>query len=400
VVHNLVHHVNAYSYGGWGLYTDEGSSGILLENNVVYDTKTGGFHQHYGADNLIRNNIFAFSRESQIRRSREDLKNSLDFQRNLVYCDNDQVLTQIWKNGDYHVDNNVYWTTGKAEPLFDGRSFDEWRATSGQDQHSLLADPRFVDAAGRDFHLRPDSPAFSVGFKPIALSGFGLYGQRGWTERPAQVTRPEFVLPATAPPTPSSISDDFESTAVGEPPAGATVAGEEPGASIRVTDEAAAGGRHSLKFTDAPGLSRRYFPMMHYSLSCRTGRLKESFDVRLGPGAEFYHEWRDNARPYHAGPSLHFESNDDLLAGRQKLLKFPRNEWIHVEIVCGVGPQGTGTYDVVLSVPSRPTRRFEQLPLVSPEFHRLEWCGFVANADAAAVFYLDNLKLEPVGGGK
>jgi len=54
---------------------------------------------------------------------------------------------------------------------------DEWESwqAQGLDTHSLVADPLFVDAANDDYQLRPDSPAFELGFKPIPFEKIGPY---------------------------------------------------------------------------------------------------------------------------------------------------------------------------------------------------------------------------------
>jgi len=51
-------------------------------------------------------------------------------------------------------------------------SLREWR-NLGYDTHTLIADPKFRDICSRDFSLEEDSPALSLGFKPIDLSSVG-----------------------------------------------------------------------------------------------------------------------------------------------------------------------------------------------------------------------------------
>jgi len=170
--YNLIHHVDSHAYGGWGLYTDEGSSYIRLENNVVYRTKTGGFHQHYGRENVVQNNIFALSQQGQLQRTRVEEHSSFTFQRNIVYWTGGPLLTSNWKDGHFQMDHNLYFLAS-GEPFdFAGLSWEEWRAM-GQDVHSLIADPLFVDPENGDFTLRPDSPAFQLGFQAIDLSKVG-----------------------------------------------------------------------------------------------------------------------------------------------------------------------------------------------------------------------------------
>jgi parallel beta-helix repeat protein len=169
--------VESFTYGGWGLYTDEGSTGIVLENNIVYRCKSAGFHQHYGKENVIRNNIFAFNRENQLMRSREESHLSFFFTNNLVVFDSGHLLGSTWKNDRFVLDGNLYWDTRlAADPSamkFAGASLEQWRAR-GHDEHSVLADPKFEDAAKADFRLQPGSPAVPLGFRSIDTSQVGV----------------------------------------------------------------------------------------------------------------------------------------------------------------------------------------------------------------------------------
>jgi hypothetical protein len=59
----------------------------------------------------------------------------------------------------------------EAEPMSE---WEAWQA-AGMDRHSIIADPLFVDAAHDDYRLRPDSPAFRLGFRPIPVEEIGCY---------------------------------------------------------------------------------------------------------------------------------------------------------------------------------------------------------------------------------
>ena len=177
VRNNLCHDVSHAegSYGGWGIYTDEGSSKITIVDNVVFRTQDAGFHHHYGQNNIIRNNIFALGKTSQLRRTDDEAGHSFDFEHNIVYWKEGSLLDEAWTNNGFHFDNNLYFFAGGeggSAIKFGDLSLEKWR-NRGQDIHSIIADPLFVDPTKGDFSLQPNSPALKIGFEPIDVSSVG-----------------------------------------------------------------------------------------------------------------------------------------------------------------------------------------------------------------------------------
>ncbi|HOQ86762.1 MAG TPA: right-handed parallel beta-helix repeat-containing protein [Phycisphaerae bacterium] len=406
VSHNVVHDIYAYSYGGWGLYNDEGTSWMVLENNLVYNTKTGGYHQHYGRENVIRNNIFAFALIHQIQRTRAEPHLSFSFTNNIVLYDQGKLLDGRWADENVHIANNLYWNTA-GPVVFDGqRDLAAWQQT-GKDAGSIVADPMFVDAKNGDFRLKPGSPAEKIGFKPFDPSKAGVYGTQEWIELANSVKYPpiEFAPPPPPPP-PLSLREDFEASPLGVAAAKSHPNVEKKGDAIAVVSESSPAGKQCLKLTDAPGLQHEFNPHFWYTPSHVRGRTRFAFDIRVGPGGHFYHEWRDAGSSYRSGPHLRIRDGK-LQAHGKPAVDVPTDQWLHLEIITRLGPDSDGTWDLAVWSLDQPVAsafdrkpdemrliaRWTGLQYVNPDFRTLEWLGFVSNGTTKAEIWLDNLDL-------
>src|SRR6185369_12075868 len=215
----------------WGVYLDDNAGGVDVFGNIVARCSRAGLHLHNGRDNHIENNIFVENGQQQYEYSgwtsshsywKEHLPNMVKgyesvasdpawkhmrnmhlhptnavlldgkimtgnaFTRNIIYYRNPQAkLVRFGTVPSDHnlTDSNVVFHFG--QPLRTGQKSagkesptnSEWAAWQalGNDAHSLIADPLFVSPDQDGFRLKPESPAFALGFKPIPLEKIGPY---------------------------------------------------------------------------------------------------------------------------------------------------------------------------------------------------------------------------------
>lgn len=207
VVNNIVHTVYSFGYGGWAYYTDEGSTGYTYADNIAYNIKCAGHHQHYGMDNLITNNVYAnvntagcdFGVRSSMHSGHtvdchhinpsagEDQGQCSSFKliTNIINPAANDTLGASVSYGFLNctVDDNVHWSPATPHLHFPTNvskdtSFAEWQHI-GRDVHGIVADPLFAHGEQDQYStLKPSSPALARGFVPIIISHVGPRPQR------------------------------------------------------------------------------------------------------------------------------------------------------------------------------------------------------------------------------
>ncbi len=151
---NIIHDVIGANYGGWGIYTDEGSSYITVENNTVYRCKSHCYHQNYGKNNSVRNNLFAFGGIAVVHMSRTHGHAGIFLEENALISGGEPIYTFSETHDALpftdlrSANNSVYDTTRKSPVLYrlDGKEYSlkEWQGAFGKDEGSRVKKPSFV----------------------------------------------------------------------------------------------------------------------------------------------------------------------------------------------------------------------------------------------------------------
>lgn len=174
--HNIIRNVRSYKQQGvtgWGIYLDEGTSGIVVENNWVEGTTGGGFHLHYGNDNVVQNNVFKDGQVAQIRRSRRN-DAALTVRRNVMWQARSGVLwDQAWLDDEVTTGHNIVINT-TAKPSSDKVLTLPALQRQGKEAGSLVLSPQQARCNAPTDCALPKEVLSRTGFEPLSLGQVGI----------------------------------------------------------------------------------------------------------------------------------------------------------------------------------------------------------------------------------
>ncbi|MFA6133165.1 MAG: right-handed parallel beta-helix repeat-containing protein [Phycisphaerae bacterium] len=192
IFQNYIHHSDGDGMAG-GIRCDNDQYETIVEGNIIYHIRATQSGIATTEMNHILNNVIVDILPS--RRPIPAGKKVLGYicvppgvpidgariLRNICYSTRKDYLPIIkygsFSRGAYDLlkntqtDYNLYWCS--EDPNWAGRHLAEQRAF-GVETHSIIADPMFVDAEKGDLLIRPESPAWKLGFQPIDMTQIGL----------------------------------------------------------------------------------------------------------------------------------------------------------------------------------------------------------------------------------
>jgi hypothetical protein len=203
--HNYLHHIGQTGaatsvHGQAAIRFDDAISGMLVYGNVFQRAANGKFgavQMNSGRDNLMDNNIFIDCKQgisggwypgNNVWKRLRAGEKPARFHRGKLYLERyPKIATMLEEPGVNHLWRNVFYRCGPVATR--PTNIDQFQNAVFEDR-----DPGFVDAAGGDFHFRPDAEVVTTtGFRPIPFDEIGLY------DSPARATWPVETAPVEMP---------------------------------------------------------------------------------------------------------------------------------------------------------------------------------------------------------
>lgn len=150
---------------GWDIDLDDGSSNYEICDNLCLN---GGIKNREGFFRILENNILVnsgFHPHAWFKHSEDVVR------RNIMWSDHylpagGMPSTPWGRDMDY----NLVHRDGRTEP----QPAAKLASQSKRDEHSIVADALFVDAAHGDFRVKKGSPALKLGFVNFSMDRFGV----------------------------------------------------------------------------------------------------------------------------------------------------------------------------------------------------------------------------------
>jgi Right handed beta helix region len=321
---NVIKNVHAfvpYGAGAWGLYNDEGSTGILMDSNIVVNTDNGGYLMHYGRDITMSNNILAMGGHSELQVTKAE------------------AVKQVSFNGNYivpTVQNFVFYgaTPSPIASYAGNLVSSQYIPTIASPAEcgpgcSVAGNLNFK--AGKTLEV----PTLTQGSSPVALphSTAGAWS----ADQLTKVDSPKNWWATSAASVPSR-NFEFDATkeAFGTAPNGMVVMPPSRPELISIIRNPA--GEKCLGFQDAANLANRWEPYSFVETNFEAGTTTVSFTIKADANTEFIHEWRDfKAKPYKVGPRFILSASRGVMIGDKKVADLPIGEWLTVTVTAKQG---------------------------------------------------------------
>lgn len=389
---NVIRDVRAYpgygpgrGHGGWGIYNDLGSSNLVVENNIVLDTDSGSYHLNGGRNLTVRDNLFGGGTTSEVRVSRTSgqvpqarLEGNIIIARGGLTFEGLANTQELAFSG-----NKVSGAMAKAPP-------DLAKCGSGcklsQAGYSAAVDAKAIRLQGLDAH---DATRLA---QVIARAGPD-YGDTAVSKAVLSGKPPIFALAPVL-----ALPIDLSGTRLGNQPAGLTYWPVGDKQAIKMVDMASAPGGHCLQFNDSPTMANRFEPFAFGNLNHETGAETVEFSILIDADSNFVHEWRDDARPYHAGPSLRLTAAGIVVAGKV-VAPASVGQWMRLKVSAPLGTPGAA-WQLELRYADGKTVTVANLKPVSPLWQTLNSPYFISDAAVRSSLCLAELGINNTAGSK
>ena len=183
VRNNLVYDTTAIglAIGGYDRRRGSTENCTLVNNTVVRSAGPALLVQFDTRDNMVANNVIVAG-DSHVfveNQYRENVGNIFDYNQFWAEDGSDRGTWQ-WRGKEYD-------------------TFEEWRAASGNDRHSMFADPGFMDADADDYALHEASPGVDAGLRLAVAGATDLAGDERSQGTAIDIGAYEFDAPEPSP---------------------------------------------------------------------------------------------------------------------------------------------------------------------------------------------------------